>query len=139
VLVALGGDLAIGGDSSGRPWPVRIADDHAAPLDGPGPVVEIAAGGLATSGTVVRRWATNDGEAHHLLDPRTGQPAKTPWRTVSVAAATCLDANIAATAAVVLGEQGANWLEHRQLPARAVRRNGSVVTVAGWPAEQRAA
>jgi thiamine biosynthesis lipoprotein len=139
VLVALGGDVAIGGRSPDRPWPVRIADDHAAPLDGPGPVVEIAAGGLATSGTAVRRWATSDGEAHHLLDPRTGRPAQTPWRTVSVAASTCLDANVAATAAVVLGERGADWLEDRRLPARAVRRDGSIVSVAGWPAEEWAA
>ena len=116
-----------------------IADDHNAPLDGAGPVVEITAGGLATSGTAVRRWATDHGEAHHLLDPQTGRPAITPWRTVTVAAATCLAANVASTAAVVLGEDGARWLEERLLPARAVRRDGSVVTLGGWPAEREAA
>jgi FAD:protein FMN transferase len=140
VLVALGGDVAVAGPPTASVrWPVRIADDHEAPLDGEGPVVEITAGGLATSGTAVRRWATDHGEAHHLLDPRTGRPAVTPWRTVTVAAATCLDANVASTAAIVLGEEGALWLEKRRLPARAVRRDGSVVTLAGWPAAEVAA
>jgi len=140
VLVALGGDIAVAGPSTAtQRWPVRIADDHNAPLDVEGPVVEITAGGLATSGTAVRRWVTDHGEAHHLLDPRTGRPAVTPWRTVTVAAATCLDANVASTAAVVLGEEGASWLEERRLPARAVRQNGSVVSLGGWPSEQEAA
>ena len=50
VLVGLGGDVAVAGDAPPGGWPLRIADDHAAPLDGPGPVVSIAAGGLASSG-----------------------------------------------------------------------------------------
>jgi len=140
VLVALGGDVAVAGPAKASfSWPVRIADDHNAPLDGEGPVVEITVGGLATSGTAVRRWVTDHGEAHHLLDPRTGRSAITPWRTVTVAAATCLDANVASTAAVVLGEEGARWLDERRLPARAVRQNGSVVTLGGWPSELAAA
>jgi thiamine biosynthesis lipoprotein len=57
------------------------------------------------------------------------------WRTVSVAAATCVDANIAATAAIVRGEDAPSWLEELRLPARLVSRDGEVVTVAGWPAE----
>lgn len=140
VLVSLGGDIAVAGSyAARRSWPVRIADDHNTPLDGEGPVVEITTGGLATSGTAVRRWATDDGEAHHLVDPRTGRPAVTPWRTVTVAAATCLDANVASTAAVVLGEEGVRWLEQRRLPARAVRHDGSVVSLGGWPSERDAA
>jgi FAD:protein FMN transferase len=138
-LVSLGGDIAVAGPPPDGGWPVRIADDHAEPLANPGPVVAISAGGLATSGTAVRRWRTNLGEAHHILDPSSGRPAVTPWRTVSVAAATCVDANVAATAAIVLGESAPSWLAARELPARAVRRDGSVVTVAGWPDEVKAA
>jgi thiamine biosynthesis lipoprotein len=140
VLVALGGDIAVAGSSAaGRSFPVRVADDHDAPLGGPGPVVALSGGGLATSGTAVRRWVTDHGEAHHLLDPSTGRPAVTPWRTVTVAAASCLDANVASTAAVVLGEDACVWLETRRLPARAVRRDGSVVAIAGWPSIEDAA
>jgi len=138
VLVSLGGDVAVAGPAPDGGWPVRIADDHAAPLESPGPVVAISSGGLATSSTVVRRWPTDEGEAHHILDPRTGRPAVTPWRSVSVAAASCVDANVATTTAVVLGEPALEWLAVRELPARAVRRDGSVVTVGGWP-EERAA
>ena len=116
-----------------------IADDHATPVGSAGPKVAVATGGLATSSTTVRRWQTDEGEAHHIIDPQTSRPAVTPWRTVSVAAATCAVANVAATTAVILGESARDWLAQRQLPARCVRRDGSVVTVAGWPAEVRAA
>lgn len=139
VLVSLGGDVAVAGPAPAGGWPLRIADDQAAPLDGPGPVVSIAGGGLATSGTRVRRWRAGDAELHHLLDPRTGRPAVTPWRTVSVAAASCVEANTASTAAVVLGEEAPAWLDERRLPARLVREGGACVHVAGWPAEEAAA
>jgi len=62
-----------------------------------------------------------------------------------VAAATCVDANVAATAAIVRGEASPAWLASLGLPARLVRPDGSVVRVAGWPAptmprpQQRAA
>jgi FAD:protein FMN transferase len=132
-LVSLGGDIAVAGEPPAGGWPVRIADDHAAPLDGPGPVVSIASGGLASSGTHVRRWTTAGGELHHIVDPRTSRPAETPWRTVTVAAGSCVDANAASTAAVVLGESAPGWLSGRALPARLAASGGGVVTVGGWP------
>jgi thiamine biosynthesis lipoprotein len=136
VLVSVGGDIAVAGLAPVGGWSVRIADDHAAlPADG-GPIVAITTGGLATSSTSVRRWQTDRGEAHHILEPRTGLPAATPWRTVTVAAATCVDANVASTAALVLGAEAVNRLASARLPARLVRRDGSVVTVAGWPPEE---
>ena len=133
VLVSLGGDVAIAGDAPPGGWSVRIADDHAAALDAPGPAVALAGGGLASSGTTVRRWRSGDAELHHIVDPRTGRPAETPWRTVSVAAASCVDANVAGTAAVVLGDAAPAWLAERRLPARLVARGGGALCVAGWP------
>jgi len=136
VLVSLGGDIAVAGPAPVGGWSVRIADDHAAlPADG-GPIVAITTGGLATSSTSVRRWQTDRGEAHHILEPRTGLPVATPWRTVTVAAATCVEANVASTAALVLGAEAVNRLASARLPARLVRRDGSVVGVAGWPPEE---
>lgn len=135
VLVSLGGDIAVAGDAPPDGWPVRIADDHAAPLDGAGPTVSIRSGGLASSGTHVRRWTTAGGELHHIIDPRTARPAAGPWRTVTVAAASCVEANAASTAAIVLGDAAPAWLEERALPARLVAENGTVATVNGWPAE----
>ena len=134
VLVSLGGDVAAAGRAPEGGWPIRIADDHSAPPEGPGPVVSVAAGGLASSGTHVRRWTTAGGELHHIIDPRTGQPAVTPWRTVSVAAASCVQANAASTAAIVLGQEATAWLENAKLPARLAAEDETVVTVNGWPA-----
>lgn len=139
VLVSLGGDLATAGDCLDGGWPVRVTDDTAASLDGPvlppGQTVLVRSGGLATSSTTVRRWRRGEASVHHLVDPWTGRPAGGPWRTVSVAAATCLDANVAATAAVVLGERALGWLAERRLPARLVEQNGTVRTVGPWPGD----
>ena len=135
VLVSLGGDVAVAGDAPEGGWSVGVADDHAAPFPVHGPAVGIQSGGLATSGTCVRNWATASGRAHHIIDPRSGRPSDTPWRTVSVAAACCVDANTASTAAMVVGEEAPDWLAQRRLPARLVRNDGSVVRVADWPGE----
>ena len=135
VLVGLGGDMSVAGDVPAGGWPVRIADDHATPLDAPGPTVALAVGGLATSSTTVRRWRSGRVELHHLVDPRTGRPAESPWRTVSVAAKTCVDANVASTASFLLDDAPA-WLEARRLPARLVSVDGECTFVAGWPEDR---
>ncbi len=95
----------------------------------PGPTVALAGGGLATSSTTVRRWRSGATELHHLVDPRTGRPAESPWRTVSVAAKTCVDANVASTASFMLDDAPA-WLEARRLPARLVSVGGASTLVA---------
>jgi FAD:protein FMN transferase len=135
ILVSLGGDIAVAGPAPNGGWPVRIADDHRASLDGPGPVVSVESGGLATSSVTVRRWRVGEDELHHILDPRTGRPAQSCWQTVSVAAASCVDANTASTAAVLLGEAAPVWLAERGLPARLVGVSGDVICVGGWPAD----
>jgi thiamine biosynthesis lipoprotein len=116
-----------------------IADDHRTPPEQAPARVSVRAGGIASSGVRVRRWRTASGEMHHILDPRTGRPAKSPWSTVTVAGATCLDANAASTAAIVLGADAPGWLADRGLPARLARLDGSTIAVAGWPAESEEA
>jgi thiamine biosynthesis lipoprotein len=138
VLVSLGGDLSVAGRPPDDGWPVLVGDDHALPLDGPGPVMGVASGGLATSSTTVRRWRAGRLTLHHIVDPRTGRPARTPWRTVTVAGTSCVEANIASTAAVILGEAAPAWLAARGLPARLVTTAGGVRTVASWPGEAAA-
>ncbi len=141
VLVALGGDVAVAGDAPLGGWSVRVADDHracgpdGAPAASPGQTVAIHSGGLATSSTTVRRWRRGDRVLHHLLDPATGRPVDGPWRTVSVAAASCLDANTASTAAMVRGACAVDWLDSIGLPGRLVGHRGETVTVGDWPAE----
>jgi len=133
VLVGLGGDVAVRGAAPREGWHVQMADSSEAPLDPAAETVSIRSGGIATSSTTVRRWRRGGVELHHIIDPRTGLPATGPWRTVSVCAGDCLDANIAATAAIVLGDSAVDWLETRRLPARLVDRDGGVRRIAGWP------
>jgi FAD:protein FMN transferase len=138
VLVSIGGDIALAGDPPAEGWVVGIAEDHATPGEEVDCRVAIRAGGLASSGTRVRRWTTAAGELHHIVDPRTGRPAPSPWATATVAAASCVDANTASTAAILLGDAAPAWLTDRRLPARLVRDDGDVVVVGGWPAEKAA-
>ena len=133
VLVSLGGDVAVAGLVPAEGWPIRIADHQSAPLASEGPVVAVRGGGLATSGVAARRWPVTGGERHHIIDPRTGDSAITLWRTVSATGATCIDANAASTAAVVLGADAPTWLGLNGLSARLVRHDGSVVFVGDWP------
>ena len=131
VLVSLGGDVSCAGDSPASGWAVRVADDHRAGVDEPGgQTVQLTNGGLATSGTSVRQWTRGGRTMHHVIDPSTGLPAATHWRTVSVAAGSCADANIASTAAIVLDRAGTRVARNsrasgaigRQRRARHLRR-----------------
>ena len=139
VLVSLGGDISTAGTPPLGGWHVLVADDSETPPDGEGENIAITRGALATSSTTVRRW-TRDGVAlHHIIDPQTGLPARSPWRTVTVAASNCVDANMAATAAIVDGEGAIEWLSARGLPARLVANDGTVRTAGRWQVPKKAA
>jgi thiamine biosynthesis lipoprotein ApbE len=136
VLVSLGGDTAVAGEPPGGGWRIRVQDRTALPGEppgGPSQVVTIRDGGLATSSTAARRWRHGGDVLHHILDPRTARPAAPVWRTVSVAAATCADANTAATAAIIRGRQALPWLASLRLPARLVEPDGTIHTLSAWP------
>jgi thiamine biosynthesis lipoprotein len=139
VLVSLGGDIAAAGPAPGDGWHVGVSDDHRVAPDTAGQRVAISSGGLATSSVTVRRWRRGGAWMHHILDPADGRPVRSCWRTASVAAASCVDANGASTAALVLGEEAPDWLRDLALPGRLVRADGEVCTVAGWPEDRRAA
>lgn len=132
VVVGLGGDIAISGDAPEGGWIVRVAEDHTA-VEG-GQMISVRSGGVATSGTTRRTWNRGGVRLHHLVDPRTGTSAGSKWRTVSVAAASCIDANVATTASIVMGDEAVDWLAERGLPGRLVAGDGRVVVVGGWPA-----
>jgi FAD:protein FMN transferase len=135
VLVSLGGDIATSGPAPAGGWQIRVTDDHRSDPSAPGQTISIDSGGLATSGTSVRRWSHGGFTMHHIIDPGTGASADSCWRTVSVAAIDCTEANIAATAAVVRSDAAPAWLAELGLPARLVGWDESVFTIAGWPAE----
>jgi thiamine biosynthesis lipoprotein len=131
VLVSLGGDVAVRGRAPGEGWPIGVADDHRDRR--PPATVLVRAGGLATSSTTLRRWRRGGETVHHILDPRTGRPAKPVWRTVSVAAPSCVAANTLSTAAIVWGADAPLRLRAAGVPARLVSEEGEVVTTGGWP------
>ena len=135
VLVSLGGDIAVAGTPPRGGWPVTVAEEP----DQPGQLVRLAAGAVATSSVTVRRWRRGGAVLHHIVDPRTGRPADGPWRSATVAAATCADANAASTAAIVAGAAAEDWLASAGLPARLTGHDGRVRGLNGWPGPQAAA
>ncbi len=138
VLVGLGGDIAVAGQAPPGGSRIRVQDVTGRPEeipDGPSAVVAITSGGLATSSTTARRWRRGGDLLHHILDPRTGLPPAPVWRTISVTAATCADANAASTAGIIRGDRAPAGWARIGLPARLVSVDGDVETVAGWPAE----
>ena len=129
VLVALGGDIATAGPGPDSGWRVLVQDR---PGD-PHCTIRLPAGAaLATSSTVARTWGRPGELLHHIVDPRTGRPASRVWRTVSVAALTCLRANTLSTAAIVRGQAAPDLL--RGVPARLVTADLDVIRLGGWPA-----
>jgi thiamine biosynthesis lipoprotein len=135
VLVSLGGDIATAGPAPDGGWRVLVQDEP----DDPPQTVQIPAGAaLATSSTVSRRWWYRGIAMHHIVDPRTGAPAATPWRSATVAAATCVQANAASTAALVHGDAAPGWLRRTGLPARLVGADRRVLTIGAWPADPTA-
>ncbi len=136
-LVAIGGDVATSGAAPAHGWAVHVTDDHRADHHAPGQTVTIHSGGLATSSTAVRRWRHADRTMHHIIDPATGVPVRGTWRTVSIAAASCADANIATTSALIRAGAAPAWLARLGVPARLVSATGRVYTIGAWPADTR--
>jgi thiamine biosynthesis lipoprotein len=122
-FVSAGGDLAVRG-------PVDVG------LPGGG-AVRLVRGGLATSGSASRHWRRGGARQHHLIDPRTGRPARSTWQQVTVSGALCLDADAAAKAAFLLGDEGPAWLDGRGLAGRFVTETGRVVENRCWACATR--
>ena len=131
VLVNLGGDLATAGPAPAGAWHVLVQDTDADP---PSAVTIGSNCGLATSSTVHRRWQDGQRPVHHIIDPRSGWPAEPLWRTVSVTAPTCYEANMLSTAAMVWGADAPARLAGVGLPARLVDAEAGEHFLGGWPA-----
>jgi thiamine biosynthesis lipoprotein len=128
-LVNLGGDIATSGTDPEGGWPIAVADHL-------GQTLQVIAGhgqAFATSSTQKRTWMQGGRRRHHIIDPRTGEPADVTWAQVTCAAVTAVEANAASTAAIILGPAAPAWLEERGIPARLDHVSGRVVTTPGWP------
>ena len=130
VLVSLGGDIATAGPAPESGWQILVQDRP----DDPSCVLKMPAGkAIATSSTRSRQWRRGDRVLHHVLDPRTCQPAARTWRSVTVVADHCMDANTLTTAALVRGEDAPAMLREHGVPARLVAADGTVRKLGGWP------
>lgn len=130
VLVNLGGDIATSGPVPDGGWQVLVQDVE----DDPASHVTIGTDtGLATSSTRRRRWWRAGEAHHHIIDPRTRASAEPVWRSVTVAAGSCLAANTVSTAAIVRGRRAPAWITSLGVAARLVDAEGREITIGGWP------
>jgi FAD:protein FMN transferase len=133
VLVSVGGDVAVAGPPPRGGWAVGIAVESSAPAGEVDQVVAMHQGGLASSSTAVRAWNVGTERVHHIIDPSTGYAAAPYWSLVSVAGASCVDANALSTAAVVWGPEAPRRLLTFGQAVRLLRCDGEVFTQGGWP------
>ncbi len=110
-VVNAGGDLrAAGPGPDGEGWLIGIEDPWIPGADIA--VIRIRDCAVATSSVGRRRWRTPDGWAHHLIDPRTGEPADTGLASVTVLASTAAEAEVLAKTVLLLGRvEGARHVE----------------------------
>jgi thiamine biosynthesis lipoprotein len=129
-LVSIGGDMVVSGT------PPHDADDWAIAVEDPlgsgsACTIGLRAGGVATSSTRSRRWNTNDGEQHHVIDPVTGAPSTTDLAAVSVIARSGWLAEVHATAALLGGSLAAvDHLDRHDLSGLAIGLDGAVTATA---------
>jgi thiamine biosynthesis lipoprotein len=109
-MVDAAGDIAVRGPKrDGLPWAIAV-DDPRNP-DQRLALLKVMRGGVATSGWDYRRWKVNGNWHHHLIDPRTGEPADTDVLSATVVAGSVRQAEMAAKVVVVLGcARGLEWL-----------------------------
>ncbi len=131
VCVNAGGDIAVTGRPPDGGWAIGIAADTVADEHAQ---VALHAGALATSGLGRRQWARNGQLLHHLINPHSRRPGVSSWRSVTVAAATCTAAEVAAKVAWLMGDEGPAWIEQLGLTGCFLGMDGSVQYLQGWPA-----
>jgi thiamine biosynthesis lipoprotein len=121
-----GGDLlARGHGPEGLGWMIGVEDPHRSPKVLA--TISVVDAAIATSSTVRRRWMTDTGAAHHLIDPRTGRPSNTDLASVTVMASRAADAEVLSKQLILLGSHDGRLLaETREMPAFFVDRSGAV-------------
>ncbi|WP_119070645.1 FAD:protein FMN transferase [Aggregatilinea lenta] len=129
-LVDAGGDLVARGKPQDRPgWVVAVAEPGTA--DDTPPILSVAVvdQAVATTGIDYRRWRQGGKLQHHIIDPRTGQPARTDVESVTVICSTAAAAEAYAKAILLLGsDAGLEWINQQpQHAALVVRTHGAVI------------
>lgn len=130
-LIDAGGDLVAGRPPVGFPgWPVSLSPPWGDGLVAPEQLAAfwLSQGALASSGVDYRRWRQNGSVAHHLIDPRTGQPAQTDLLTATVFAPRAAVAEAWATATLIAGSAaGMQQLLAHELAGVMVLQDGRIL------------
>ena len=111
--VSAGGDiLFIGKPADGSLWTVNLED----PRDANNIIarLRVGEGAVVTSSVAKRSWNQDGRKRHHIIDPRTGEPAQTEWLSVTVIASEITEAEVYAKALLIGGEAEANRLASRR-------------------------
>jgi thiamine biosynthesis lipoprotein len=128
-LINAGGDLIVwGGSAEGEPWIVGIADPWQAESEDE-IVVMLAEGAAATSSILRRRWSTNQGVMHHLIDPRSLSSSTSDIVQCSIAGSDPVACEIWAKVLCIAGvEEGISLLRRktRQLEALFFTKHGEI-------------
>ncbi len=134
VIVEIGGDVSARGRGPDGPWVVGVAATLR--ITGDEPRVTLENGAIATSSNSVRTWRRGARVVGHIIDPRTGASADSPFAAVTVIDVDCVSANAFATAAHLWGEDAAWHIAQAGRSARLVRHDGGVELVGAWPREE---
>ena len=127
-LVDAGGDIAISGPKADlTPWPVGVENPFTPDQDVD--LLMISGGGLATSGKDYRRWKRDERWMHHIIDPRTSEPADSDLFSATVIGRTVMEAEAAAKTALILGSSKAfTWLQNNpSLSFLLILQNGEAI------------
>jgi len=133
VVVEIGGDVCAKGRGADGPWVVGVASTLR--ITGDEPRIALENGAVATSSNDVRTWRRGDTVVGHIIDPRTGRSAVSPYAAATVIDADCVGANAFATAAILWGEDAGWHIAQAGRSARLVRHDGSVELIGAWPRE----
>jgi thiamine biosynthesis lipoprotein len=122
--VSIGGDLrVIGQPPTGEAWVISI--DAEAPGVSPPPSLMLAAGGVATSSRARRSWTRGSHDLHHLIDPRTGAPARSSCVSATVLAGRAVDAEPLAKAALLEPDAASELLVSQEACGLVVSASGA--------------
>ena len=116
-LINFGGDICVTGPrASGEPWVIGVENpDRELMQSTQGPHLQLAKGAIATSGDANRYLLKEGVRYSHILNPKTGWPVRDGPRSVTVAAATCTEAGILATLALLHGAHAEEFLRNEKL------------------------
>lgn len=130
-LLDLGGNIqAVGAKPDGSPWRVGIRDPEG---DGNLGVVEVIDQAVITSGGYERYFEQDGVRYWHILDPKTGKPARNGLSSVTVIGSDGLTCDALSTALFVMGLDKAldHWRQYQDFEAVFVSEGGSVTITAG--------